>query len=83
MAADGHTIHYDYDGAHRITGVVENGKAIRIHYDGEGRPDRVDLPNGSAYTIKYSQQAIEVGLPGASYTVTALPTFFRTVQHPE
>jgi YD repeat-containing protein len=79
--SDGHRVHYDYDGAHRITQVVEDGHSLRIHYDAEGRADRVDFPEGSAYSIHYSGQAIEVSGPSASYTVTVLPTFFRTLEH--
>jgi YD repeat-containing protein len=79
--SDGHRVHYDYDGAHRITQVVEDGHSLRIHYDAEGRADRVDFPEGSAYNIHYSGQAIEVSGPSASYTVTVLPTFFRTLEH--
>ena len=79
--ADGHRVHYDYDGAHRIVRVVEDGRLLRIRYDSEGRPDRVDFPNGSVYSVRYSEQAIEVSGPDANYTVTALPTFFRTLEH--
>jgi len=81
VEADGHKIHYDYDDAYRMTGATEDGKWVRIHYDSEGRPDRVDLPNGAVYSIKYSQDAIEVNLPDKAYTVKVLPTFFRVVEH--
>jgi YD repeat-containing protein len=77
VEADGHRVHYDYDAAHRITEVVEDGRVLRIHYDSEGRPDRVDFPNGSAYSVRYSGQSIEVDGPGGKYTVTVFPTFFR------
>jgi YD repeat-containing protein len=83
VEADSHTIHQDYDDVGRITGIVEDGRSLRIHYDSEGRPDRIDFPNGSAYGIKYSQDAIEISMPGKSYTVTVLPTFFRIVEHKE
>jgi YD repeat-containing protein len=81
VEADGHKIHYDYDDGYRMTGVTEDGKAVRIHYDAEGRPERVELPNGVVYGIKYSQDAIEVNLPNKAYTVKVLPTFFRVVEH--
>src|SRR5579862_4871737 len=81
VEADGHRIHYDYDNAHRTTAVIEDGKAIRIRYDVEGRPERVELPKGTSYSVKYSQDAITVELPGASYTVTVMPTYFRVVEH--
>ena len=77
VEADGHHMHYDYDDAHRITGVLEDGHALRIRYDSEGRPDRVDFANGSAYSIRYSQEAIEVSGPSATYTVGILPSFYR------
>jgi YD repeat-containing protein len=77
VEADGHHLHYDYDDAYRITGVVEDGHAVRIHYDSEGRPDGVDFANGSAYHIRYAQEAIEVTGPDAKYTVTILPSFYR------
>ncbi|HWY20814.1 MAG TPA: hypothetical protein VNX26_06300 [Candidatus Acidoferrum sp.] len=77
VEADGHRMHYDYDDAHRITGVVENGRTLKIHYDSEGRPDRVDFANGSEYSIRYSQEAIEVTGPAAKYTVTVLPSYYR------
>lgn len=80
VEADGHRIHYDYDDAHRTTVVIEDGKTIRIRYDSEGRPDRVELPKGTSYNVKYSQDAITVSVPGASYTVTVMPTYFRVVE---
>jgi YD repeat-containing protein len=80
VEADGHRVHYDYDAAHRITVVVEDGRTLRIHYDSEGRPDRVDFPNGSDYIVRYSGQAIEVDGPGGKYAVTVLPSFFRVEQ---
>jgi YD repeat-containing protein len=80
VEADGHKIHYDYDDAYRMTGVTEDGKEVRIHYDSEGRPERVELPGGMVYGIKYSQDAIEVNLPDKAYTVKVLPTFFRVVE---
>lgn len=83
VEADGHAIHYGYDDAHRITGVLEDGKAARIGYDSEGRPDEVELPNGTAYTIKYAQDGITVNGPGAGYTVTVMPTYFRISRHAE
>jgi YD repeat-containing protein len=83
VTADGHTIHYDYDDSHRIAAVIEDGHAVRIHYDPEGRADRVDLANGSFYTVKYAQDAMVVNGPGASYTVTIMPTYFRVVQRAE
>jgi YD repeat-containing protein len=81
VEADGHHVHYDYDDAHHIAGVVEDGRPLRIHYDSEGRPDRVDFPNGLAYSIRYSGEAIEVTGPRSAYTVTILPSFFRTIEH--
>jgi predicted Zn-dependent protease len=80
VEADGHHVHYDYDDAHRIAAVIEDGVQLRIHYDSEGRPDHVDFPNGSAYSIRYSGQAIEVRGPGGRYAVTILPSFFRTIE---
>jgi YD repeat-containing protein len=80
VEADSHTIHYVYDDANKITSVTEDGRLVEIHYDSEGRPDRVDLPGRVAYTVKYSQDAIEVNVPGASYTVTVLPTYFRVAR---
>jgi YD repeat-containing protein len=80
VEADGHHIHYDYDDAHRITKVVEDGQALRIHYDSEGRPDRLDFPNGSTYGIRYSGDSVEVDGPGGKYEVTMLPSFFRVVE---
>jgi YD repeat-containing protein len=81
VEADGQHVHYDYDDAHHIAGVVEDGRPLRIHYDSEGRPDRVDFPNGLAYSIRYSGEAIEVTGPSSAYTVTILPSFFRTIEH--
>ncbi len=79
--ADGHRIHYDYDNAQRITGVLEDGKLLQIHYDLEGRPEGIDFPNGASYSIKYSQDAIEISMPNVSYTVRLWPTFFRVDAH--
>jgi YD repeat-containing protein len=78
--ADGHRVHYDYDNAHRITGVVEDGMELGIHYDAEGRPFRVDFPHGSGYSIKYSENNIEVVGPGGKYRVIALGSVFRVVE---
>jgi YD repeat-containing protein len=78
--ADGHKVHYDYDDAHRITAVIEDGLELRVRYDAEGRPYRVDFPNGSGYRIQYSGATIEVEGPGGKFVVTALPSSFRTVE---
>jgi YD repeat-containing protein len=80
--ADGHRVHYDYDDLHRIVSVNEDGHQLRVQYDSEGRPNRVDFPNGSAYSIHYSEDAIEVNGPGKSYKVSVLPTFFRINEQP-
>ncbi|MGD0990714.1 MAG: hypothetical protein ABR874_23155 [Candidatus Sulfotelmatobacter sp.] len=79
--ADGHHVHYDYDDAHRIVGANEDGHQLLIHYDAEGRPDRLELPNGSSYVIHYSGQAIEVTGPDGSYTVSIWPTYFGVAEH--
>jgi len=80
VEADGHRMHYDYDNSHRITEAVEDGRSLHIHYDSEGRPDRIDLPNASVYRIRYTGDAVEVDAPNGRYTVTVLPSFFRTVE---
>jgi predicted Zn-dependent protease len=80
VVADGHRVHYDYDDGHRTTAVTEDGKTLRIHYDSEGRPDRVELPNRFLCSVKYSQDAITVDVPGARYVVTVMPTYFRVVE---
>jgi YD repeat-containing protein len=80
VEADGHRLHYDYDNAHRTTAVVEDGKTVRIRYDSEGRPDRIELPDGSSYSVKYSQDAITVDVPGGSYVITVMPTYFRMIE---
>jgi predicted Zn-dependent protease len=80
VEADGHRLHYEYDNAHHITEAVEDGRTLHIHYDSEGRPDRFDLPNASVYRIRYTGDAVEVDAPNGRYTVTVLPSFFRTVE---
>ncbi len=80
VEADGQSIHYDYDNSHHITTVIEDGRIVRIDYDSEGRPDRIELPDGAVYSVKYSQDSIEVNVPGVSYTVKVLPTFFRLAE---
>lgn len=80
VEADGHKVHYDYDEAHRVVEVIEDGLQVRIRYDAEGRPYRVEFPNGSGYHIQYSGATIEVEGPGGKYSVTAWPTSFRTVE---
>jgi YD repeat-containing protein len=80
VEADGHRVHYDYDEAHRITSVVEDGHTVQIHYDAEGRADRVGFPNGSAYSIRYSGDAVEVEGAGQKFRVTIMPSYFRTVE---
>jgi len=79
--SEGHTVHYDYNDDRRITTVIEDGRALRIQYDSEGRVNRVDFQNGSTYTIKYLSESVEVAGPDHIYTVTILPSFFRTVEH--
>jgi YD repeat-containing protein len=81
VETDGHSVHFDYDSSHHITTVIEDGRTVRIHYDSEGRPDRIELPNGAAYSVKYSQDSIEVNVPGVSYTVSVLPAFFRLAEN--
>jgi hypothetical protein len=48
--------------------------------DSEGRTDRVDFPNSSAYRISYSGDTVEVTAPNSRYAVAVLPALFRTVE---
>jgi YD repeat-containing protein len=78
--ADRHHAHYDYDDRHHVTQAIEDGRSLRIHYDSEGRPDRVDFPNATSYSVHYSGDAVEVDGPDGDYNITILTTFFRTVE---
>lgn len=80
VEADGHRLHYDYDEAHRMTAVIEDGIQLRVHYDAEGRPYKLDFPNGSGYRIQYMGGTVEVEGPSDGYSVTVWSGFFRAVE---
>jgi YD repeat-containing protein len=77
VEADGHVVHYGYDVAHRMNLVVEDGVALRVEYNAEGRPVQLRFPNGSGYRLTYNSNTVEIAAPdGQTYTVQIQPGYF-------
>jgi len=72
-----HQLRYEYDEAHRMTGIREDGRAVEVRYDGEGRVLEVDFASQPAYRIRYKGEDVEVWSALGTYTVRVQGNFFH------
>jgi YD repeat-containing protein len=72
-----HKLHYDYDNAHRMSAVTEDGRILKVHYDPEGRVEEIDFADRPQYRIRYSGETVVVTAPSGTFLVKLRDTFFH------
>ena len=72
-----HQLRYQYDEAHRMTGIREDGREVEVRYDGEGRVVEVDFAGQPAYRIRYKGEDVEVWSALGTYTARVQGNFFH------
>lgn len=70
-------LQYEYDADHRMIQSTENGHAVGLHYDDEGRVVGIDFDHREAYGIHYTGEAVEVTAPGEAYQIKMREGFFQ------
>ncbi|HYA26040.1 MAG TPA: DUF6531 domain-containing protein, partial [Terriglobales bacterium] len=71
---------YDYDSAHRMSSVTEDGHTLAVHYDPEDRVVQIDFDSRPVYHIRYSGETVEVQTPTEKYLVTLRENFFHVTR---
>jgi YD repeat-containing protein len=77
VRTDTHQLRYDYDEAHRMASIIEDGREVGLHYDGEGRVVEVDFASHPAYRIRYKGETVEVLAATATYSLQLTDKFFH------